>query len=80
MYSCSPRAIWLWVLWKDYIILQLYVILFWSKEILRDVNGTRIVLRCLFLIYKEEWELNEEKKKCGLYLRVSTEDQARERI
>ena len=58
--------------------MQLYVILFGDKEILRDVNGTRIVLWCLFLFYKEEWELNEEKKKCGLYLRVSTEDQARE--
>ena len=27
-----------------------------------------------------EFTSNEEKKKCGLYLRVSTEDQARERI
>ena len=24
--------------------------------------------------------MEEEKKKCGLYMRVSTEDQARERI
>ena len=44
---------------------------------LRDVSSTR-VLWCLFLFYKEVWKLNEEKKKCGLYLRVSTEDQARE--
>ena len=33
-----------------------------------------------FCFIKEVWELNEEKKKCGLYLRVSTEDQAREGV
>ena len=31
-----------------------------------------------FCFIKEVWELNEENKKCGLYMRVSTEDQARE--
>ena len=44
---------------------------------LRDVSSTR-VLWCLFFIRLEVWKLNEEKKKCGLYMRVSTEDQARE--
>ena len=44
---------------------------------LRDVSSTR-VLWCLFFVRLEVCKLNEEKKKCGLYMRVSTEDQARE--
>ena len=37
---------------------------------LRDVSSTRIVLWCLFLFYKEEWELNEENSwKC--YWRIT---------
>ena len=31
-----------------------------------------------FLLKLEVWKLKDEKKKCGLYMRVSTEDQARE--
>ena len=31
-----------------------------------------------FLLDWRFWKLNNEKKKCGLYMRVSTEDQARE--
>ena len=31
-----------------------------------------------FLLRLEVWKLKDEKKKCGLYMRVSTEDQARE--
>ena len=31
----------------------------------------------LFFEVRRLCKLNEEKKKCGLYLRVSTEDQAR---
>ena len=31
-----------------------------------------------FLLDLRFYKLNDEKKKCGLYLRVSTEDQARE--
>ena len=33
-----------------------------------------------FFVRLEVLELNEEKKKCGLYMRVSTDEQARERI
>ena len=31
-------------------------------------------------VKKEVYKLNDEKKKCGLYMRVSTEDQVRERF
>jgi site-specific DNA recombinase len=44
--------------------------------ILRDVSNT-----CVFIdvsSFLEVIKLDNEKKKCGLYLRVSTEDQARE--
>ena len=39
-----------------------------------------IVLVCtlMSLFCQEVYKLGEEKKKCGLYMRVSTEDQARE--
>ena len=39
-----------------------------------------VVLICtlMSLFCQEGYKLNEEKKKCGLYMRVSTEDQARE--
>ena len=46
---------------------------------LRDVKGTR-VLCVSFFVRLEVLELNKEKKKCGLYMRVSTDEQARERI
>ena len=39
-----------------------------------------LVLVCtfdVFFVRLEVKKLNEEKKKCGLYMRVSTEDQAR---
>ena len=43
---------------------------------LRDVNSTRMYFDVSFC--QEVYKLGEEKKKCGLYMRVSTEDQARE--
>ena len=36
------------------------------------------VFSLMSLFCQEVYELVEEKKKCGLYMRVSTEDQARE--
>ena len=47
---------------------------------LGDVSSTRMYFDVSFFVRLEVWKLNEEKKQCGLYLRVSTEDQARERI
>ena len=40
---------------------------------------TRFVL-LMSLFCLEGYRLEEEKKKCGLYMRVSTDDQAKERI
>ncbi len=39
-----------------------------------------VVLVCtlMSLFVRRFWKLNNEKKKCGLYMRVSTEEQARE--
>ena len=45
---------------------------------LRDVSSTRMYFDVSFFVRLEVWKLNEEKKQCGLYLRVSTEAQARE--
>ena len=45
---------------------------------LRDVSSTRMYFDVSFFVRLEVWKLKDEKKKCGLYMRVSTEDQARE--
>ena len=42
-----------------------------------------VVLMCTIMVSLfcwEEYKLSDEKKKCGLYMRVSTDDQAKERI
>ncbi len=46
---------------------------------LRDVSSTRVYFDVSFFRL-EVLQVNNEKKKCGLYLRVSTDDQARERL
>lgn len=49
---------------------------------LRSVNSIEFVILCgtSFFEIGGLQRMEEEKKKCGLYMRVSTEDQARERI
>ena len=47
---------------------------------LRDVSSTRVYFDVSFFEVRRLCKLKDEKKKCGLYMRVSTEDQARERF
>ena len=49
------------------------------KKILRSViSNWYFITICASFFSKEGQKMDEEKKKCGLYMRVSTEDQAKE--
>ena len=49
-----------------------------SKVTPTFVNGSIRKIQKTNISYQEVYKLSKEKKKCGLYMRVSTEDQARE--
>ena len=56
-----------------------------DKTNLSYIEPHRVIIKnntlYLYKLFRMEvLQVNDEKKKCGLYLRVSTDDQARERI